>query len=108
MTIKTIRKLRSKAKLSGNTKPVLIINKSNAHTSAQVYDPVSGKTLFGATTATIKSGSKTEKAAIAGQSLADAAKAKKINQLVVNRNGYVYHGRVKTLIEAVRNHGITI
>lgn len=108
MATKTIRKLRSKSKLAGNQNPVLIISKSNAHTLAQVYDPTTGKTLFGANSSNVKKGTKTERAEAVGQAIADAAKSKKIDRLVVNRNGYVYHGRVKALVEAVRKHGITI
>ena len=103
-----IRRNRSKKKLINNTYPVLVISKSNANISAQIIDPKTGNTLFGNNSNTITKGSKSEKAEVVGQSIAKTAQAKKITRVVVDRNGYVYHGRVKTLVESVRKHGITI
>ena len=108
MTDIQIRKQRSKVKIAGSEYPVLVVSKSNANISAQVRDAKTGKTLFGSTSSTVKKGNKTEKAQAVGQSIADAAKSKKISRLVVDRNGHVYHGRVKALVESVREHGITI
>ena len=107
MANRSIRKLRTKKHLIHSEHSVLVITKSNAHTSAQVRDKA-GKTLFGSSSSKIGSGSKTERARMVGKSLADAAKSHNITQLVVDRNGYLYHGRVKTLVESVREHGITI
>lgn len=107
MAHRNIRKLRAKKHLAHTKYPVLVISKSNAHTLAQVRD-LNGKTLFGSSSAKAGKGSKTEKAMAVGQAIADAAKSRKITQLVVDRNGYVYHGRVKALVESVREHGITI
>jgi large subunit ribosomal protein L18 len=103
-----IRRNRSKKKLINNTHPVLVISKSNANISAQIMDPNTGKTLFGSSSNTVTKGTKSEKAEIVGQSIAKTAQSKKISKIVVDRNGYVYHGRVKTLVESVRKHGITI
>jgi large subunit ribosomal protein L18 len=108
MTDIRIRRQRSKSKLVNTEFPVLVVSKSNANITAQVRDAKTGKTLFGSTSSTVKKGNKTEKAQAVGQSIADAAKSKKMNRLVVDRNGHVYHGRVKALVESVREHGITI
>lgn len=109
MTSKIIRKKRSSAKLVYSDRHVLVLSKSNVNTSAQVQDPISRKTLFGATSATVTiKGTKSEKAAIVGQAIADMCKKNKISTLVVNRSGYRYHGRIKSLVESVRSNGITI
>ena len=108
MALAQNRKDRSKKKISGTDRHIMIISKSSAQISAQVMNPKTGFTLLGSSSNKITTGTKIEKATQVGQALAESLKSHKINTLVVNRNGYVYHGRVKALIESVRNHGITI
>lgn len=108
MTDITVRKNRSKKKIINPEFPILVLSRSNANISAQVRDPKSGKTLFGTTTTNTDKGTKTEQAQAAGKALADAAKAKKIDRMIVDRNGLLYHGRVKAFVDGVRSGGITI
>jgi large subunit ribosomal protein L18 len=107
MTTLNIKKLRSKAKLTW-TKPVLVISRSNQNIQAQIIDNTTKKTIAVVSSNTIKKGTKTEKATQVGDAIAVKVKKLKIESLVVNRNGLLYHGRVKALVEAVKKSGITI
>jgi large subunit ribosomal protein L18 len=107
MTKLTIKKLRSKAKLTWN-KPVLVISRSNENIQAQIIHNETKKTVATSSSNTIKTGTKTEKSTKVGEMIAAKAKKLKIEALVVNRNGLLYHGRVKALVEAVKKSGITI
>lgn len=102
------RKARIRSVVSGTAeRPRLTVTVSNLHVSAQLIDDVSGKTLASATTIGQKAtGTMTEKAAEVGTDIATKAKAAKIHQVVFDRNGKLYHGRVKALAEAARNAGL--
>lgn len=102
------RKARIRSVVSGTAeRPRLTVTVSNLHVSAQLIDDVSGKTLASATTIGQKAtGTMTEKAAEVGTDIAAKAKAAKIRQVVFDRNGKLYHGRVKALAEAARNAGL--
>jgi large subunit ribosomal protein L18 len=78
-----------------------------SHVVAQLIDDTTGRTLVGVTTvgADVK-GSMTEKATWVGEKIAAAAKAKKIKQVVFDRNGRIYHGRLHALAEAARQNGL--
>jgi large subunit ribosomal protein L18 len=80
---------------------------------AQVIDDMEGKTLVSASTVSkaLKTETKDLKPVDAakrvGEAVADACKAKNITKVVFDRNGYIYHGRVKTLADAARERGLS-
>ena len=84
-----------------------VVTRSSKHISAQIIDQ-KGHIVAAATDLKSDSGTKSEKATQVGTLLAQAALAKKISHCVFDRNGYLYHGRVKALCEAMREWGITI
>ena len=103
------RKHRIRATVSGNTeRPRLTVNISNLHVSAQIIDDSLGETLVAATSVGNGklSGNLTEKAKFVGTEIAKKAKTRKISQVVFDRNGKLYHGRVKALAEAARQEGL--
>jgi len=83
----------------------LVINRSNIHIYAQVID-TSGVVVATANDMSITSGTKSEKAYQVGEAIAKAAIAKKISTVVFDRNGFLYHGRVKQLADGARNAGL--
>lgn len=102
------RKHRVRASVSGTTeRPRLSVFISNAHVSAQLIDDTRHTTLAAATTVGKKlTGTLTERAAGIGTDIAKLAKAKKIKQVVFDRNGRLYHGRIKALADAARSEGL--
>lgn len=103
-------KLRIRRTISGTTEsPRLSVFRSNKEIYAQLIDDLSGKTLAAASSLGDKSahsGSKIEQASVVGKKIAEAAKAVGIEKVVFDRNGYQYHGRVKSLAEAARENGL--
>jgi large subunit ribosomal protein L18 len=102
------RKRRIRSVVTGTTeRPRLTVHVSNLHVSAQVIDDSAHKTLVAITTVGSKqTGSMSEKATWVGGEIAKKAKAKKINSVVFDRSGKLYHGRVKALAEAARKEGL--
>ncbi|MCR4560663.1 MAG: 50S ribosomal protein L18 [Bacteroidales bacterium] len=104
-------KYRIRKKLSGTPeRPRLCVFRSNKNIFAQLIDDVSGKTLV-ATSSRVKEISekkvtKIEQAALVGKAIAEKAKAAGYETVVFDRNGYLYHGRVKSLAEAAREGGL--
>jgi large subunit ribosomal protein L18 len=99
---------RIRGKISGTTdRPRLYVFRSNQHIYASVIDDLNHKTLVSANEKEIKGGkTKTEKAVLIGELIAKKATEKKINTVVFDRGGYLYHGRVKSLAEAARKNGL--
>lgn len=99
-------KYRIRRKLSGTEgRPRLCIFRSNSEIYAQIIDDVQSKTLM--TVSSLKStGTKTEKAKAVGAGIAAKAKEAGITQVVFDRNGFLYHGRVKALADAARENGL--
>ena len=90
-------------------RPRLVVFRSNRGISAQLVDDVEAKTLAAAGHGELKKsfkGSKTEQAAEVGKLLAESAKQAKIESVVFDRGGYLYHGRVKALADAAREGGL--
>jgi large subunit ribosomal protein L18 len=88
-------------------KPRLTVFRSNAQIYAQLIDDVQGKTLAAASSLAIKDKmTKTEQAAKVGVLVAKAAQEAGISEVVFDRNGYLYHGRVKQLADAAREAGL--
>jgi large subunit ribosomal protein L18 len=105
---------RIRRKLSGTPqRPRLAVFRSVAHIYAQVIDDTAGKTLVSASSvgkggkgASSGSGGNVMAAKAIGKLVAERAKEKGIKNVVFDRGGYVYHGRVKALAEAAREAGL--
>lgn len=102
------RKKRVRSVVSGTAKrPRMSVVISNVHVSVQLIDDETHKTLLAVTTVGSKqTGTMTDKAAWAGTEIAKKAKPAKIKQVVFDRNGKKYHGRIKALAEAARKEGL--
>lgn len=107
------RHLRVRKKISGTaTRPRLNVFRSAKHIYAQVIDDQSGRTLVSASTLDkelrdqIGNGGNVESAAKVGQLVAKRAKEAGITEVVFDRGGYLYHGRVKALAESAREEGL--
>ena len=95
--------------------PRLVIFRSNVNIYAQLLDDSKETTLLSASSidkdlkeSIKKAENKIAMSKIVGESLAKKIKDSKINKIIIDRNGYKYHGRVKALTEAVRSADITI
>jgi len=103
------RHRRVRGKVRGTSeRPRLVVSRSNKGISAQLVDDMEGKTLAAASWLRVKSfkGNKTAQAAEIGKLLAQNAKQAGIEVVVFDRGGYLYHGRVKALADAVREGGL--
>ena len=105
------RHKRVRNKVSGTAEcPRLNVFRSNANISAQIIDDVKGVTLVSASTLEkelkIKNGGNVEAAKVIGAEIAKRAKKAKIKEVVFDRGGYLYHGRVKALADAARENGL--
>ena len=90
-------------------RPRLVVFRSNRGIEAQLVDDLAGKTLAAASWLNLKKsfkGNKTEQAAEVGKLLAANAKKAKVETVVFDRGGYLYHGRVKALAEGAREGGL--
>jgi large subunit ribosomal protein L18 len=86
-------------------RPRLSVFRSNKDIYAQLIDDDMGATL-GATSSRAAKGSKGDQAAEVGKAIAELAKGKGISEVVFDRNGYLFHGRIKTLADAAREAGL--
>ncbi len=106
------RKKKIRAKIFGSgERPRLSVFRSNKHIFLQLIDDARGATLLSFSDLKIRKNgkiSKTESAKMVGKKLAELAKEKKINEVVFDRGGYKYHGRVKAVAEAVKEGGLKI
>ena len=95
------RHKRIRGKISGTAeRPRLSIFRSNKNIYAQLIDDVAGVTLASASTldkSVSEDANKVEQAAAVGKAIAEAAKAKNISNVVFDRSGYLYHGRISAL-----------
>lgn len=101
-------KIRKTVKGTPN-RPRLTVYRSNKETYAQIIDDISGKTLAAASSLKKNSGKKisgTEQAKIVGKEISEKAAKAGISEVVFDRNGYLYHGCVKTLADTVREGGL--
>lgn len=102
--------MRIRKNVSGTAdKPRLSVFRSNKEIYTQLIDDVAGTTLVAASSlekSFQKNGNKTEVAAQVGKLLAERAKEKGIETIVFDRNGYLYHGRVKSLADSARENGL--
>ena len=109
--IRTAIHARIRRKVKGNTeKPRLAIYRSLNHIYAQVIDDRQGQTLVSASSTEKDlrgdSGGNLDAARRIGQAIAERALAKGIEQVVFDRGGYLYHGRIKALTDAARAAGL--
>ena len=105
------RHARVRTKLPGTAeKPRLNVYRSNKHIYAQIIDDVKGVTLAQASSQdkdiANTSASKVDLATTVGQEIAKKANDKGIKEIVFDRGGYLYHGRVKALADAARENGL--
>jgi large subunit ribosomal protein L18 len=105
------RHTRVRKKVSGTTaQPRLAVFRSDRHISAQVIDDTRGQTLAAASTveAALRDGAtgNKEAAAAVGRLVAERAKAAGVTQVVFDRGGFQYHGRVAALADAARQSGL--
>jgi large subunit ribosomal protein L18 len=94
-------------------RPRLSVFRSSKHIYAQIIEDVTGKTLAAASTVSkvivgdLKSSGNVEAAKAVGTAIAKIALDNNIKQVVFDRNGFLYHGRVKALADAAREAGLT-
>jgi large subunit ribosomal protein L18 len=107
------RKFRIRSKISGTPeRPRMTVFRSAKHIYAQVVDDETGKTLAAASTlskdlkGTLGDGDKKDAAKKVGALVAKICLEKKLTKVVFDRNGYLYHGRVRALAEAAREAGL--
>ena len=105
--------VRMRKRIIGTTeRPRLAVHRSSRHIRAQVIDDASGRTIVSASSldkevrATIKGGGNIAASKVVGKAIAERAKAKGVEQVVFDRGGYQYHGRVQALAEAAREAGL--
>ena len=107
------RGVRTGRSVAGARYPIVTVYRSSKHIYAQLIDTASGKTL-----GTVSSRQKAvrgdgytgnvDAAKRVGQALAELAREKQVQQAVLNRNGFLYHGRVKALADAAREAGLRL
>jgi len=106
------RRARTQRNVGGSDRPSLVVYRSAKHIYAQIVEAETGRTIT-----TVSSRSKqvmgdaaatgnVEAAKTVGKAIAAAALEKQIDRVVFNRNGFLYHGRVKALAEAAREAGL--
>jgi large subunit ribosomal protein L18 len=106
------RHVRLRKKVLGtNARPRLNVFRSDKHIYAQVIDDTTGHTLASASdidadTKTQADGTKSDKAKLVGKTIAERALNAGVKQVVFDRGGYRYHGRIKALADAAREAGL--
>lgn len=102
------KKLRIRKKVSGTQeRPRLCVFKSARHIYASLIDDTSGKTLFATSSLNIDDDlSGVEMAKKVGSEIAKKAVSEKITAVVFDRNGFIYHGRIKSLADGAREAGL--
>lgn len=111
--IKELRRLKIRTKIRGkisgtSSKPRLAVFRSNTKIYAQLIDDFTGLTIVSSSNNTLNAfiGKKVEIAKEVGKSIAQLALSKGISDIVFDRAGYLYHGRVKALAEGAREGGL--
>ena len=100
-------KYRVRKNVNGTAeRPRLSVFRSNKQIYAQVINDVTGNTVAAASSLGLEAMPKTEQAQNVGALVAEAAKKAGVSSVVFDRNGYLYHGRVKALADAAREAGL--
>ena len=104
------RRNRTALRARSGTRPRLSVHRSGKHIYAQVIDDAAGTTVASASTLEKDvrgtSGANIDAATSVGKRVAEAAKAAGVTQVVFDRGGFLYHGRVKALADAAREAGL--
>jgi len=98
-------RIRSKVQGTADT-PRLCVFRSNKAIYAQLIDDTKGKTILSSSSAGIDKGTKSDIAREVGKLIAEKATANGIENVKFDRNGYLYHGRIKNLAEGAREGGL--
>jgi len=111
-TLRRVARVRRTVRARANGKPRLSVFRSSKQMYAQIIDDANGVTLAAASTlekdarASLKTGATVDAARTIGKLIAERAAAKGIKDVVFDRGGYIYHGRVKAVAEAAREGGL--
>jgi large subunit ribosomal protein L18 len=106
-------KVRRNVRRAAGSRARLSVFRSSKHIYAQVIDDIKGKTMASASSlekdmrTTLKTGANIEAAKAVGKRVAERAASKGVKQVVFDRGGYLYHGRVKALADAAREGGLS-
>jgi large subunit ribosomal protein L18 len=110
--LNSARKVRTTRAIAGTDRTRLTVFRSSKHIYAQLVDSASGETLASVSSRSKQfagdgaTSGKVEMAKLVGKAIAEVAREKEIGAVVFNRNGFLYHGRVKALAEAAREAGL--
>jgi len=113
-TLRRMAKVRRNVRRAAGERARLSVFRSSKHIYAQVIDDAKGQTLASASSLekdmrdSLKTGANVEAAKAVGKRLAERASAKGVKQVVFDRGGYLYHGRVKALADAAREGGLKL
>ena len=105
-------RVRRQLRKVANGRPRLSVFRSGQHIYAQIIDDVKGETVASASSidkdlrGSIKNGGNKEAAAEVGKAIAERAAKAGVKDVVFDRGGYIYHGRVKALADAARESGL--
>ncbi len=103
------RHSRVRRKVRGTAeRPRLAVHRSNRHIYAQLVDDLSARTLVATSDLGAADGNKTTRAKKVGQAIAERARSMGVEQVVFDRGGRLFHGRVKALADAAREAGLSI
>jgi|SRR5215467_2057434 large subunit ribosomal protein L18 len=111
-TLRRTAKVRRNVRRAAGERARLSVFRSSKHIYAQLIDDASGRTVVSASSlekdmrGALKTGANTDAAKAVGKLIAERASAKGIKQVVFDRGGYLYHGRVKALADAAREGGL--
>ena len=111
-TLRRKATVRRAVKLGAGGRARLSVFRSSKHIYAQVIDDVKGKTLVAASSVekdmrgSLKTGANKDAAKAVGKLIAERAAAKGVKDVVFDRGGYLYHGRIKALADAAREGGL--
>jgi len=104
--VKRAQRTRTRLKKLANGRPRLSVFRSSKNIYAQVIDDAQGVTLAAASSLEGEKGSDKDAAAKVGKLVAERAIEKGVKDVVFDRGGYIYHGRVKALADAARDAGL--
>jgi large subunit ribosomal protein L18 len=111
-TVRRTAKVRRNVKRAAGGRARLSVFRSSKHIYAQVIDDLKGETVASASSiekdmrGSLKTGANIEAAKTVGKLVAERASAKGVSEVVFDRGGYLYHGRVKALADAARESGL--
>lgn len=101
------RRVRTALRARAGGKPRLSVHRTGRHIYAQIIDDAAGRTVAAASTLGVKtSGANVDAAVVVGKAIAEAAKNAGVTNVVFDRGGFLFHGRVKALADAAREGGL--